>query len=97
VVRRIISNNKNEVAIGVEILGYDPELLHIMDIENDGAKTACILRNVDGEESIIIKADEFKNQEFIVADRNDKIIRYRVEKILNSSTATIKHLKVSLS
>jgi len=97
VVRRINTTRSNEVIVGVEVLGYDPELLHIMDIDNEGAKTACILVDIDGQESIIMKATAFTNQEYLVVDRNDKILRYRVENILNSSTSTIKHLEVKLA
>lgn len=97
VVRRIVSSDKYAVVAGVEVLGYDAELLHIMDIDNQGPKTACVLTNIEGVESIVIKVDEFKNEEFLYVDRNDKILRYRVEKILSSSTSMFKHLKVSLS
>jgi len=97
VVRRINTTRENEVVVGVEVLGYDPELLHIMDIDNEGAKNACILVDIDGQETIIIKAEIFTNQEYLVVDRNDKILRYRVEHILNSSTSTIKHLEVKLA
>ena len=97
VVRRINTTRSNEVIVGVEVLGYDPELLHIMDIDNEGAKTACILVDIDGQETIIIKSDVFTDQEYLVVDRNDKILRYRVENILNSSTSIIKHLEVKLA
>jgi len=97
VVRRIISQDTQGVVVGVEVLGYDAELLHIMDIENKGARMACILVNIDGVESVVIKANDFHNEEHLYVDRNEKILRYKIEKILDSSTATIKHLKVSLS
>lgn len=97
VVRRIHTTSHNDVVVGVEILGYDPELLHIMDIDNEGAKKACILIDIDGEESIVIKASDFVNQAYLVVDRHDKILRYRVESILKSSTSTIKHLQVKLA
>jgi len=97
VVRRIISNDEIEVVVGVEVLGYDAELLHVMDIEHQESKSASILVNIEGEKSIIIKADDYKNEEFLYIDKDDKVLQYRVEKILDSSTSTIKNLKVSLS
>lgn len=97
VVRRISARDKQGVIIGVEVLGYDAELLHIMDIDNKGPRMACILVNIEGEESIVIKADEFHQEEYLYVDRNEKILRYKIEKILDSSTSTIKHLKVRLS
>jgi len=97
VVRRIISNDGMEVVVGVEVLGYDAELLHVMDIENQESKSASILVNIEGKQNIIIKADDYKNEEFLYIDKDDKVLCYRVEKILDSSTSTIKNLKVSLS
>ncbi len=98
VVRRIIADDHKGVVVGVEVLGYDPEILHIMDIDNKGAKpSACVLVNLEGEESIIIKANEFYNEEQLYVDRNEKILCYKIEKIRDSSTSIIKHLKVSLS
>jgi len=97
VVRRIISTAVGEVIVGVEVLGYDAELLHVMDIDNKGAKKACALVSIDGVESIVIKADEYKNEEYMYVDRNEKILRYKIEKVLESSSSQIKHLKVSLS
>jgi len=97
IVRRIISTAVGEVVVGVEVLGYDAELLHIMDIDNKGAKTACVLVSIDGVESIVIKAEEYKNEEYMYVDRNEKILRYKIEKVLDSSTSMVKHLKVSRS
>ncbi len=97
VVRRIIADDHKGVIVGVEVLGYDPEVLHIMDIDNKGARTSCVLVNLEGEESIVIKANEFHNEEHLYVDRNEKILCYKIEKILSSSTSIIKHLQISLS
>jgi len=97
VIRRIIARDREGVIIGVEVLGYDAELLHIMDIDNKGPRMACIIVNIEGVESIIIKADEFQNEDYLYVDRNEKILRYKIEKVLDSSTSMIKHLKVSQS
>ncbi len=97
IIRRIISTDGQGVVVGVEVLGYNAELLHIMDIDNKGPRMACILVNIDGVESIVIKADDFLNEEHLYVDRNEKILRYKIEKILDSSTSMVKHLKVCLS
>ncbi len=99
VVRRIIpSSSKNyDVIVGVEILGYDAKLLHVVDAETGGSKPACILQDKKGLRSIVIKADEYQGEKYLFANRYEKTFRYKVEKILKSSTSTIKHLKVSLA
>ncbi len=97
VVRRIVSADKYDVIAGVEVLGYDAELLHMPDSEHKDMRTAFILSDIDGRESIVIKADDYHGEEYLYATRNDESLRYRVEKTLNSSTSTIKHLKVSLA
>ena len=97
VVRRIVSTEKYAVVAGVEVLGYDAELLHLTDSNNKELKTAFILTDIEGLESIVIKANEYHGEEYLYASRNEKALRYRVEKTLNSSTSTIKHLKVSLA
>jgi len=96
VVRRIVATDNDDVVVGVEVLGYDPEILHIMDIDNKGCRTACILLNLEGDESIVIKVDDYHNEEELYVDRNEKILCYKIEKILDTSTAIVKHLKVSL-
>jgi hypothetical protein len=97
VVRRIISTDKYAVVAGVEVLGYDAELLHFPDSNNKKVKTAFILTDIEGLESIVIKANEYHGEEYLYATKNEEALRYRVEKTLNSSTSTIKHLKVSLA
>ncbi len=99
VVRRIIpSSNKNyDVIVGVEILGYDAKLLHVVDTVSGSSKPACILQDKQGLRSIVIKADQYQSEKYLFANRYEKTFRYKVEKILKSSTSTIKHLKVSLA
>ncbi len=97
VVRRIIPSNEYNMIIGVEVLGHDAELLHVVDVINGSTKPALILKDKKGAKAIVIKADEYQGDKYIFANRLEKNIRYKVEKILKSSTATIKHLKVSLA
>jgi|GEM_PF-1832495 len=97
VVRRIIATDNDDVMVGVEVLGYDPEILHIMDIENKSSKNACVLVNLEGVESIVIKVDDYHNEKQLYVDRNEKVLCYQVEKTFETSTAIVKHLKVSLS
>lgn len=97
VVRRIVPNKNYDVVAGVEILGYNPEILHIMDIEKKQEINACVLTNANKQTIIVIKANDFQNTEYLFADSQDKVLRYKVENVLSSSTTTTKHLKVSLS
>ncbi len=97
VVRRIIATDNDDVMVGVEVLGYDPEILHIMDIENKSSKNACVLVNLEGVESIVIKVDDYHNEKQLYVDRNEKVLCYQIEKTFETSTAIVKHLKVSLS
>ena len=97
VVRRIVSSDKYSIIAGVEVLGYDAELLHLTDSNNKELKSAFILADIEGLESIVIKANEYHGEEYLYAIRNKEALRYRVEKTLNTSTSIIKHLKVSLA
>lgn len=99
VVRRIIPSNskKYDVIVGVEILGYDAKLLHVVDTVSGSSKAACILQDKSGSRSIVIKADEYQGEKYLFANRYEKTFRYKVDKILKSSTSTIKHLKVNLA
>ena len=97
IVRRIISAHSDGLVVGVEVLGYDAELLHIMDSEDEKSKATCILVNIDGAESIVIRSDDFENEKDLLVKRGEKTVRYQIEKVLNSSSSATKHLKVSLS
>ena len=90
VVRRIIKKQGNTLQVGVELLGNNPELLHLGDIRNKNALTALYLKGDDGAESIIIGTDFYQNEDILFFDNN---ARFRVEKQLYMSS-TIRHLKV---
>lgn len=93
-VRRIIQSDKFGLLLGVEIIGINPELLDIIDIDNQGSATAFYLKNHEGTESIIIKTNDFQNEEYLFADRNEKIVKYKFEKQMHTSSM-LKHLKVT--
>ena len=90
VVRRIIKSHRNDLQVGVEVLGFDPKILHIAGIWNKKLITALYLKGDDEVESIIIGTNDFKNEDYIFTD---KLARFKVEKQLYMSS-TIKHLKV---
>ena len=90
VVRRIVQLQRNELQVGVEVLGNNPEILHLGDIRNKNALTALYLKGDDGVDSIIIGSNEYQNEDFLFFDNN---ARFRVEKQLYMSS-TIRHLKV---
>lgn len=97
IVRRIISAHSDGLVVGVEVLGYDAELLHLMNTENKESKTTCILVNIDRAESIVIRTSDFANKKDLLVKKGEKTIRYQIEKVLSSSSSATKHLKVSLS
>jgi len=90
VVRRIIKKQGNTLQVGVELLGNNPELLHLGDTRHKNALTALYLKGDDGVESIIIGTSFYQNEDFLFFDNN---VRFRVEKQLYMSS-TIRHLKV---
>ncbi len=92
-VRRIAQVDKNDIVIGVEIIGNNATLLDIIDIENKGSASAFYLINDEQIESIVINTNDFQNEEHIFVDKDDKIIRYKIVKQLQTSSI-VKHLKV---
>ncbi len=92
-VRRIAQVDKNDIVIGVEIIGNNATLLDIIDIENKGSAAAFYLINDEQIESIVINTNDFQNEEHIFVDKDDKIIRYKIVKQLQTSSI-VKHLKV---
>ena len=93
VVRRIVQRKADEIQVGVEVLGNNVELLHILDRQNKSVP-ALYLKKENAVESIIIGINDFKNEEYLFVDINDKMDRFRVEKQLNLSSVFI-HIKVS--
>ena len=95
VIRRIIQAQQNEILVGVEVLGRNVELLQLVNTKSKGAESALYLKTDEETESILIKADEFQNENYFYADKNDAIARFKVEKQLHASLL-IKHLEVTL-
>jgi len=90
IVRRIIHSQGNQLQVGVEVLGINPETLKLAGIWNKKTVTALYLKGDNDVESIIIGSNDFKNEDYIFTD---KLTRFKVEKQLYMSS-TIKHLRV---
>ena len=68
VVRRIVKLQGNSLQVGVEVLGDNPEVLHLSDINNKKVVTAIYLKGDDDMESIIIGTNDYKNEEYVIFD-----------------------------
>jgi hypothetical protein len=96
-IRRISRPNREEVCLGIEIIGFQSEAVRLFRPgRTEMACWAVLLPGIPAlkqADSIIYNTSDFSTGEFIILRRGKKDISYRLNTLINS-TAAITHMEL---